>query len=56
MFQKANGSKEIITIDFGEENPPAPNVEKKKREINDKFNKIRKENQKKDDKVVIEFD
>lgn len=55
-FQKVNGPREIITIDFGDENPPAPNVEKKKREINDKFNKIRKENQKKDEKVVIEFD
>lgn len=55
-YQKVQAPKETITIDFGDEAPASPNVEKKKREINDKFNKVRKENQKKDEKVVIQFD
>jgi hypothetical protein len=56
LYQKTQQPKERIEIDFGDENPPQPNVEKKKREINQKFNKIRKENQNKQEKVVLEFE
>lgn len=54
-FQKTQVPKERIELDFGDDTPPAPNVDKKKREINDKFNKLRKENQTKKENVTIEF-
>lgn len=55
-YDKTKAPKETITLDFGDETPPQPNLEKKKKEINDKFNKIRKENKTKDEKVVFEFE
>ena len=55
-FQKTQGPKERIELDFGDETPPPPNVEKKKREINDRFQKLRKENQSKKEKVILEFE
>lgn len=55
-FEKTVAPRERIEIDFGDETPSPPDIEKKKREINQKFNKVRKDNQRKDEKVVIEFD
>lgn len=55
-YQKTQAPKERIELDFGDATPTTPNVEKKKREINDKFNKIRKENQSKKENVVLEFE
>ena len=55
-FQKTVAPRERIEIDFGENNPAPADVERKKREINQKFNKVRKDNQRKDEKVIIEFD
>ena len=55
-YQKTQAPKERIELDFGDETPETPNVEKKKREINDKFKKIRKENQSKKENVVLEFE
>ncbi len=55
-YQKTQAPKETIEIDFGNQTTPEPNVDRKKREINEKFNRLRKENQSKSEKVVIEFD
>jgi hypothetical protein len=55
-YKSVSRPKETISIDFGADTIPAPNVEKKKREINQKFNQIRKENQTKAEKVIIEFE